>query len=58
MACFLMFTAFIDEINFLSKVPMNSVDLMIPEVFIAGMLGSATVFVFAGWSIEAVSKAA
>ena len=59
MACFLLFSAFVDEINFLSPSnPLKSIDLSIPEIFIAGMLGSGTVFLFAGWAIDAVSKAA
>ena len=37
LACFLMFGAFIDEINFISVNKLTSVDITIPEVFIGGI---------------------
>jgi H(+)-translocating pyrophosphatase len=58
MACFLLFSAFIDEVNFISPVKLKSVDITQPEVFIGGLLGSCTVFVFSSWSISAVGNAA
>lgn len=58
LACFLMFGAFIDEVNFISAVKLTSVDITIPEVFIGGLLGSTTVFVFSSWAISAVCNAA
>jgi H+-translocating diphosphatase len=58
LACFLLFSAFIDEVNFFSKVPLKTVDITIPEVFIGGLLGSATVFLFTSWAIESVGNAA
>jgi len=58
MACFLLFSAFIDEVNFVSPVKLTQVDITIPEVFIGGMLGSACVFVFSSWAISAVGNAA
>lgn len=42
----------------ISPVKLKSVDITIPEVFIAGLIGSMTVFVFAAWAIEAVGNAA
>lgn len=58
LACFLLFSAFLDEINFISPVKVKRVDLTEPEVFIGGLLGAMTVFVFTGWSIAAVGNAA
>ena len=58
LACFLLFSAFIDEINYLSPVKLKKVDITIPEVFIGGLLGSMTVFLFTSWSIEAVGRTA
>ena len=58
LACFLLFSAFIDEVNFFSVVRLKSVDITIPEVFIAGLLGSMTVFLFTSWAIESVGNAA
>jgi len=58
LACFLLFSAFIDEVNTLAPSPLSLVDITIPEVFIGGMLGSVTVFVFTAWAIEAVGNTA
>lgn len=58
LACFLLFSAFIDEVNMISPVKLVAVDITTPEVFIGGLLGSMTVFIFAAWAIEAVGNAA
>ena len=58
MACFLLFSAFIDEVNMISPVKLHHVDITTPEVFIGGLLGAMTVFIFAAWAIEAVGNAA
>jgi len=58
MACFLLFSAFIDEVNFISPIKLTVVDITVPEVFVGGMLGSMTVFVFSSWAISAVGNAA
>jgi len=58
LACFLLFSAFIDEVNFISPVKLKVVDITQPEVFIGGMLGSVSVFVFSSWAINAVGNAA
>lgn len=34
------------------------IDITVPEIFVGGLLGSMTVFVFAAWSIRAVGNAA
>ena len=46
LACFLLFAAFVDEINFISEVKLVHINIMIPEVFLSGLLGSTTVFIF------------
>jgi H(+)-translocating pyrophosphatase len=58
MACFLLFSAFIDEVNMISPVKLTAVDITVPEVFVGGLLGAMTVFVFASWAIDAVGNAA
>lgn len=42
----------------ISAIKLHSVDITIPEVFVGGLLGSTTVFIFASWSIDAVGNAA
>jgi len=58
LACFLLFSAFIDEVNFISPIKIKVVDITTPEVFIGGLLGSTCVFVFSSWAISAVGNAA
>jgi len=58
LACFLLFSAFLDEVNFISPVKLKVVDITVPEVFVGGMLGSMCVFIFSSWAIAAVGNAA
>ena len=60
LACFLLLRAFMDEIKLFSKSTegFDSVDLTQPEVFVAGLVGSSLIFVFAGEAVNAVGKAA
>lgn len=58
LACFLLFSAFLDEINFISPIKITTVDITVPEIFIGGLLGSMTVFVFTSWAITSVGNAA
>ena len=58
LACFLLFSAFIDEVNFISPTKFTTVDITVPEVFLSGLLGSMVVFLFSAWSIRAVGNAA
>jgi Na+/H+-translocating membrane pyrophosphatase len=58
LACFLLFSAFIDEVNFISPNKLTVVDITIPEVFIGGLLGAMTVFLFSSWALAAVGNAA
>ena len=61
LACFLLFSAFIDEVNFLNvgiNKKLSQVDIMQVEVFISGLLGSTCVFIFSSWALRAVGNAA
>jgi len=58
MACFLLFQAYLDEISVLVKKEISTVDITKVEVMIGGMLGIAMVFLFVGWSIDAVGRTA
>merc|ERR1719446_279344 len=54
LACFLLFSAFLDVVNAYTGQDVG-IDIVKPEVFVAGLLGSATVFLFSGFAIKAVS---
>jgi H(+)-translocating pyrophosphatase len=58
LACFLLFNAFIDEVNFISVKKFHSVDITQPDVFLGGLLGSMVVFLFSSWAIKAVGNTA
>ncbi|CAD7941193.1 unnamed protein product [Amoebophrya sp. A25] len=58
LACFLLFSAFLDEVSLYSGVKFEKVDLAIPEVFVGGLIGSMCVFLFASYAMTAVGKAA
>eukprot|EP01067_Filipodium_phascolosomae_P004848 Filipodium_phascolosomae@DN2828_c0_g1_i1.p1 len=58
LACFLLFSAFLDEVSVYTNKPFEVIDLAMPEVFIGGLIGSTTVFVFASWAMQAVGRAA
>ncbi|ETO10186.1 hydrogen-translocating pyrophosphatase, partial [Reticulomyxa filosa] len=58
LACFLLFQAFLDEISVLVKVPFETVNITKIEVMIGGLLGIMMVFLFTGWSIDAVGRTA
>ncbi|KEG03929.1 hypothetical protein YYE_00831 [Plasmodium vinckei vinckei] len=58
LACFLLFSAFLSEVSDISGTAFATVDIALPEVFIGGILGSAIVFLFAGWSLDAVGNTA
>merc|ERR1712056_115294 len=51
LACFLLFSAYLDEVAMYSGTQVQSVDLTIPEVFIGGLLGSMCVFMFASYAM-------
>ena len=54
----MLFSAFLDEVTMLTGKQLKTIDITVPEVFIGGMLGSVTVFVFSAWTIAAVGNAA
>lgn len=58
LASFLLFSAFMDEVTAFTGKPFNQVDIAIPEVFVAGLLGAALVYLFSAWSITAVGRSA
>lgn len=58
LACFLLFSAYMDEVEMMTGLEFKTVDIAQPEVFVGGLLGSMTVFVFSAWSIRAVGNAA
>ena len=67
LACFLLFAAFMDEVEMLlstanngnsPKIQFKKVDIAVPEVYVGGLLGTVTVFIFSGWAIAAVGKTA
>lgn len=58
LACFLLFSAYLDEVEMLTGKEFKVIDIAEPPVFVGGLLGSMTVFVFSAWSIAAVGFAA
>lgn len=58
LACFLLFSAYLDEVEMVTGTKFQSIDIAVPEIFIGGLLGSMTVFVFSSWAIAAVGNAA
>merc|ERR1711972_145670 len=58
LACFLLFSAFLDEVEEISGVAVGAVDLANPEVFLGGLAGATLVFYFSGQCMTAVGSAA
>jgi H+-translocating diphosphatase len=58
LACFLLFSAYLDEVHMMTGEKFDVIDITVPEVFVGGLLGSMTVFVFTSWAIRAVGNAA
>jgi K(+)-stimulated pyrophosphate-energized sodium pump len=58
LAAFLLFSAYLDEIEHLTGKAFRSVDIAKPEVFVGGLLGTMLVFLFSGLAIRAVGRAA
>ena len=58
LACFLLFSAYLDEVEMMTGQEFKTIDIAVPEIFVGGLLGSMTVFVFASWAIRAVGNAA
>lgn len=58
LACFLLFSAFLDEVSEISGVKLEAVDIATPEVFLGGVAGATLVFYFSGLCMTAVGNAA
>ena len=58
LACFLLFSAYLDEVEMMTGHPFRTIDIAVPEIFVGGLIGSMTVFVFSAWAIAAVGNAA
>lgn len=58
LACFLMFSAYLDEVHNSNAEFDMIIDISQPPVFIGGILGSMVVFLFSSWAILAVGNAA
>jgi K(+)-stimulated pyrophosphate-energized sodium pump len=59
LAAFLLFSAFLDEIQRFSTGSINRVvNLAEPKVFVGGLIGATLVFVFSSFAIRAVGRAA
>eukprot|EP00923_Selenidium_pygospionis_P027871 GHVN01050390.1.p2 GENE.GHVN01050390.1~~GHVN01050390.1.p2 ORF type:complete len:523 (-),score=58.92 GHVN01050390.1:4219-5607(-) len=58
LACFLLFSAFLDEVSMYSNQQFTVIDLAVPEVFVGGLAGAALVFLFSAWAMEAVGRTA
>ena len=58
LACFLLFSAFMDEVSIYTGKEFNKVDLAVPEVFVGGLLGAMLVFLFAALAMKAVGRTA
>jgi inorganic pyrophosphatase len=58
LACFLLFSAFLDEVSEIAGIPFNSVDIATPEVYLGGFAGATLVFYFSGVCMTAVGTAA
>lgn len=58
LACFLLFSAFMDEVSLFTGEPFEVVDIAQPEVFVGGALGATLVMVFSSWTLLAVGRSA
>merc|ERR1719160_1678639 len=58
LACFLLFTAFTDEVSEIAGEPLKDINLANPPVFLSGLLGSTLVYFFSGRCMTAVGAAA
>lgn len=58
LACFLLFAAFMDEVSSYGKLDFTELNVVEPEVLIAGLLGGMLVFLFSSWTVKAVGDTA
>lgn len=54
LACFVLFQAFLDEVNTFTVVEFTQINLAQVEVVVGGLLGIMMIFLFTGWAISAV----
>ena len=58
LASFLLFSAFMDEVEAFTGKPFQTVDIAVPEVFVGGLLGSTLVYLFTSFACAAVGRSA
>ena len=59
LAAFLLFSAFEDEVASLRNgEPLGAIDISVPEIFVAGMLGAMLIFFFTSMTLRAVGDTA
>mgnify|MGYP005846790487 CR=1 FL=1 len=58
LAAFLLFSAYLDEVKSITGKPFDIVDIAKVEVFVGGLLGAMLIFLFSGFAIRAVGRAA
>jgi K(+)-stimulated pyrophosphate-energized sodium pump len=58
LAAFLLFSAYLDEVEHYNPKFVRVIDIARPEVFVGGLLGAMLIFLFAALAIRAVGKAA
>ena len=58
LASFLLFSAFMDEVEAFTGKSFQTVDIAVPEVFIGGLLGSTLVYLFTSFACAAVGRSA
>ena len=56
LASFLLFSAYMDEVEAFTGKPFKQVDIAVPEVFVAGLLGSIIVYLFTAFACTAVGR--
>ena len=58
LAAFLLFQAYMDQVEFLRGTPFDVIDIARPEVFVGGLFAVMLVFLFSSWAIKAVGNTA
>lgn len=58
LASFLLFSAYMDEVESFARESFKQVDIAIPEVFVGGLLGSMLIYLFSAWACAAVGRTA
>lgn len=58
LACFVLFNAFLDEMSQIIGKTYEIINLTQIEVIVGGLCGIMMIFVFSGWSMDAVGRAA